>query len=49
MADGALQLLQDPSRLAAFKAAAREKAVDRFDVEKIVPVYENYYRKIMAL
>jgi len=48
MADGAIELLQDPSRLAAFRAAARDKAVEKFDVHKIVPIYEQYYQNILG-
>jgi L-malate glycosyltransferase len=48
MAGGALQLLQDSARFTAFKIAARAKAVEKFDVDTIVPVYEAYYKKIIG-
>ncbi len=47
MADAALALLTDASRHAAFRAAARRRAVERFDTSQIVPRYEAYYRDIL--
>ena len=46
MAEGALQVLDD-GRIAPFRAAARARAVRCYSVEKIIPLYEQYYQEIM--
>ncbi len=48
MAANALKLLRDEKLLKEFRQNAYEQA-KRFDVEKIMPLYEAYYREIMAL
>jgi len=48
MADSALALLGDAERWARFSAAARERAVEKFSVHRIVPMYEAFYREIMG-
>jgi N-acetyl-alpha-D-glucosaminyl L-malate synthase BshA len=46
MARAALSLLTDSTRLAEFRAAARQQAVSRFDASLIVPQYESYCEEI---
>ncbi len=46
MASGALEILQD-SQLHTFMKAARRRAVEEFAAEKIIPLYEAYYREIL--
>ena len=48
MADAALALLADAARYAEFRAAARRRAVEHFDIAQIVPRYEAYYRDILG-
>jgi N-acetyl-alpha-D-glucosaminyl L-malate synthase BshA len=48
MTAGALSLLRDEDRLRAMSAAARRTAQDRFCSSRIIPLYENYYRRIIA-
>jgi L-malate glycosyltransferase len=48
MAEAAHSLLANPSRLTAFRTAARRTAVERFDTRLIVPQYEAHYREILA-
>ncbi len=46
MAQYAIDLLTDDIKHTAFCKAARQRALD-YDVEKIVPLYEQYYQKIL--
>ena len=48
MAANALKLLKDDELLRQFRKNAYEQA-KRFDVDKIMPLYEAYYKEIMAL
>jgi N-acetyl-alpha-D-glucosaminyl L-malate synthase BshA len=47
MARAAIALLKDADRLAEFKKAAAEMAYEKFDAEKIVTEYEDYYREVL--
>jgi len=47
MARRVLELLGDRDKLAAFGANARERTVQRFEAQNIVPLYERYYREVM--
>ncbi len=47
MAERAFRLLSDPETLKKFGAAARRKAVERFGPEKIVPLYEAVYERVL--
>jgi L-malate glycosyltransferase len=43
----AVELLRDPERHAAMRAAAIAKA-EQFSADRIVPLYEAYYREVLA-
>lgn len=44
----ARRLLDDPDLLARMSEAARLRAVEEFDIERIVPIYEAYYESVIA-
>ncbi|MFN4083951.1 MAG: N-acetyl-alpha-D-glucosaminyl L-malate synthase BshA [Bacteroidia bacterium] len=46
MANKALYILGDENRLNLFKANARKHALN-FDINKIVPLYEDFYNKVL--
>ena len=46
MADSAIHILEDETRLATFKENALARAKE-FDLTKILPLYENYYTEII--
>src|SRR6185436_20031441 len=46
MAEGALNLLRDESRYRVASAAARERA-SKFDIERVVPLYEEVYQRVV--
>jgi N-acetyl-alpha-D-glucosaminyl L-malate synthase BshA len=48
MADAAITLLRDDARLFAMAAAARKTASDRFCASRIIPLYEEYYERVLA-
>ncbi len=48
MAELAVSLLADPVRWASFSAAARHTAETRFDSRRIIPQYEDCYRRVVA-
>ncbi|MGH9340769.1 MAG: N-acetyl-alpha-D-glucosaminyl L-malate synthase BshA [Acidobacteriota bacterium] len=45
MAEAALHIMQD-GVLERFRAAARDRAVQHYSVERIVPMYESYYEEV---
>lgn len=47
MAHNAIKLLKDPEMLASFSKSALARAKE-YDIDKIVPQYENYYKKVLA-
>jgi N-acetyl-alpha-D-glucosaminyl L-malate synthase BshA len=47
MARRAAELFSDADKLRAFGQAARRKAVEKFGAEKIVPLYEAVYERIL--
>lgn len=49
MASYALELLTDSERHRAFSEASSERAEKEFSAGKIVPLYEEYYRKILSI
>ena len=46
MAEDALTILQDEESLVRFRKAALEQA-ERFDIEAILPQYEQYYEQVL--
>ena len=48
MAAAAIDLLSDPARLEAMSAAARKTAQDHFCASRIIPLYEEYYERVIA-
>lgn len=46
MANNAIYILEDASRLAEFKRNARQRASE-FDIEVIMPLYEKFYKQVM--
>ncbi len=47
MARNAISILEDEEKLSRFRAAALEQA-ERFDLERIMPLYESYYEQVIA-
>jgi N-acetyl-alpha-D-glucosaminyl L-malate synthase BshA len=47
MAKYAVDLLSNEKKYRIFSQNAREKAVRKFDINKVVPHYEEYYKKIL--
>jgi N-acetyl-alpha-D-glucosaminyl L-malate synthase BshA len=47
MAEKAIYLLEDETRLAQFKENAKKRA-ELFDINQIVPLYEAFYEKVLA-
>ncbi|HKD92409.1 MAG TPA: glycosyltransferase, partial [Terriglobales bacterium] len=48
MARCAIDILSDESRLRAMGRRAREVAEDKFSAAKIIPLYEGFYREMIA-
>lgn len=48
MARYCVELLTSPKKLAAFRANARKKAVQQYDIDLIVPMYEELYERSLA-
>ncbi len=48
MAAAAIELLGDQPRLNAMAVAARRNASDRFCSTRIIPLYEQYYERVLA-
>ncbi len=44
MASAAVELLRDPAHRCAMGKAARQRVIDRFSAEKVVPLYEACYQ-----
>ena len=44
----AIELLSDDERLAAMAEAGRRAAQDRYCASRIIPVYEQYYERVLA-
>lgn len=47
MAEGGARILGDPDRWKSFSANAVEQAVSRFSADRVVPMYEALYRKVL--
>jgi N-acetyl-alpha-D-glucosaminyl L-malate synthase BshA len=48
MAEAAIDLLRDEARLHAMARAARKNASDRFCSSRIIPLYEEYYERVLG-
>jgi N-acetyl-alpha-D-glucosaminyl L-malate synthase BshA len=48
MATGAISILSDQSRLDDMSSAARRTAQDFFCASRIIPLYENFYERVIA-
>jgi len=48
MAKYTLSLLQNDKKYKIFAKNARARAVNNFDIKKIIPQYEEYYEKVLA-
>ena len=48
MATSAISLLDDEARWDAFSRASRDRAIERFTIDRIVPRYEALYRNVLA-
>jgi N-acetyl-alpha-D-glucosaminyl L-malate synthase BshA len=48
MAAAAIELLNNPEKLSAMAAAARKTAQDRFCATRIIPLYEEYYQRVIS-
>ncbi|MHC5056964.1 MAG: N-acetyl-alpha-D-glucosaminyl L-malate synthase BshA [Planctomycetota bacterium] len=48
MSRAAVAILSDGPRVDAMRAAARSRAVERFSAEKVVPMYEAFYERVLG-
>jgi L-malate glycosyltransferase len=48
MASAAIELLADEARRAAMADAGRRAAQDRYCTTRIIPIYEEYYERVLA-
>ena len=46
--DAAIGLLADPERWKRFSEAGRAVAVERFSVDGVLPLYEDYYQEVLS-
>jgi N-acetyl-alpha-D-glucosaminyl L-malate synthase BshA len=47
MAEAALEVLEDPVRWKIVSEAGRARAIDAFSAERVVPLYEALYRRVL--
>lgn len=47
MAESGLRLLEDPALWREFSAASRERAETTFSVDRVVPLYEEFYARVI--
>ncbi len=47
MAKYAIELLTNEKKYRLFSQNARERAINKFDINKVVPHYEEYYKKVI--
>ena len=47
MAKYAIDLLSNEKKYKVFSKKARERAVNKFDISKVIPIYEQYYQTIL--
>ncbi len=48
LAKHTIEILGDPARLAAMGALARERAIERYHPDRVVPMYERIYEKLLS-
>jgi glycosyltransferase involved in cell wall biosynthesis len=48
MSAAAAAILSDGPRVEAMRAASRARAVERFSAERVVPMYESYYERVLG-
>ena len=48
MATGAIGLLGDPARLETMATAARQTAQSHFCATRIIPLYEQFYERVLS-
>ncbi len=48
MSGAAMELLRDPTKLAAMAQQARRTAQDHFCASRIIPLYESYYNEVLS-
>ncbi len=48
MTESAARLLGEPDLWDAYARRARERAMERFSAERVVPMYEEYYREVLT-
>ena len=48
MGQAATALLRDEKRLAAMALTARRTATEQFCASKVIPLYEEYYERVLA-
>jgi L-malate glycosyltransferase len=48
MSAAAIALLRDPHRLEAMARAGRKTAQDHFCASRVIPLYEDYYDRVIA-
>jgi len=48
MSASGVRLLTDPDLWARFSAAARERSVERFHVDRVIPMYEAFYAEVLG-
>jgi N-acetyl-alpha-D-glucosaminyl L-malate synthase BshA len=48
MADAAIEILSDPKRTREMGRAGRATAIEKYSIERVVPLYESYYEEVLA-
>ena len=48
MAESVIDLLTNDAMLESFKNTAREKAIEAFEMNKIIPIYEDFYNQVLS-
>ena len=48
MARRSIEILSDSKRYAAMSEAARRDAIERFDAQRVIPLYEDFYGRVLG-
>jgi glycosyltransferase involved in cell wall biosynthesis len=48
MAKYSIELLSNEKKYKLFSESARQRAVDKFDKNKVIPLYEEYYKQTLS-